>query len=773
MISAREYRFTGIVQGVGFRPWIYLNAVQCGLTGEVLNDGEGVSVRVEGSQDALEAFSRACACSVPPLARIDSCTWSETAAAGFTDFRIVPTRQTEVRTGVPADAAVCRECMKELFDPANRRFRHPFINCTHCGPRYTITASLPYDRAQTSMKDFAMCATCRSEYENPLDRRFHAQPVCCPRCGPTLTLVDRSGNEIKGDAVVKAAEMIANGRILAVKGIGGFHLVCDASDESAVLRLRELKNRPSKPFAVMAANPAGARLIAEVSGSAEKHLKSSAAPIVLCPKIPQNIISDAVAPGLNELGILLPYTPIHWLIFYELLNHPDFETLTGKAHSKFLIMTSANRSGEPLVTDNDEALETLSGIADAFLMHNRSILIRCDDSVVRTDPRLQIIRRARGFTPEAFELALSGDSVLAVGGLLKNSVCLTKGKYAFLSQHIGDLDREANCRTLKETVRHLESLLNIKPGAVACDLHPDFYSTRFAEETARAKNIPLTRIQHHRAHIASVMAEHHLLEPVIGLAADGVGLGEDGKILGGEILYVSPDECRRLAALAPLEMPGADRCAREGWRIALTLLKRAGREKDFLARLHSEDAVRLDRLIDRQMPLTPTSSLGRVFDTAASLLGIAHTSSYEGEAAILLEAVAGRKRGRVLSRLISIYPAVPDTVDLRSLLLSLIDRCDRQSACADFHTTVAFALSEALIIQSEKTGIRKICAAGGCCLNTLLMQQIRERLEATGLTLYEAERVPPGDGALSLGQAYILLMQQRNKHHVSCGSRSD
>lgn len=772
MLFAREYRFTGIVQGVGFRPWIYLTAVRLGLNGKVLNDGEGVSVHVEGSASSLDAFSNACRESPPPLSRIESCTWKDVPAAHLKDFQIVPSRQSAVRTVIPADAALCRDCLKELFDPANRRFLHPFINCTHCGPRYTITEALPYDRAKTSMKRFAMCPQCRSEYENPLDRRFHAQPVCCAQCGPTLGILAGDGSEIQGDPVRAAASMIRDGKTVAVKGIGGFHLVCDACNDSAVRRLRERKNRPTKPFAVMAVNIESARLICKVSEAAEKHLCSAAAPIVLCPKRSDSVISDAVAPGLNELGIMLPYTPIHQLLFYELLNHPSFENLTGKPHDTFLIMTSANRSGEPLITDNDEAVGQLGGIADAFLLHDRDILVRCDDSVLRADPRLQVIRRSRGFVPDAVELPFEGKSVLALGALLKNTVCLTKGKLAFLSQYIGDLDRAANCGTLNRTVRHLENLFDIKPEAVACDLHPDFYSTRFALETAQKQNIPLFRIQHHHAHIAAVMAEHRLYEPVIGLAADGVGLGDNGEMLGGEILFVELSGFKRAATLAPLELAGPDKCAREGWRIALTLLKRAGREKDFLRRLQSEESDRLNRLLD-YIPLVQTSSLGRVFDAAASLLGVAHTSSYEGEAAILLEAAAAGKRGRVLSRLVSVQPSGPDIIDLRALLLSLEGRCDIPSAAADFHSTLAFILAEALALEAEKYNTRKICAAGGCTLNTLLMQQLRERLESKGLTLYEAGRIPPGDGGIALGQAYILLMQQRSKHHVSGCSRSD
>lgn len=772
MLFAREYRFTGIVQGVGFRPWIYLTAVRLGLTGTVLNDGEGVSVRVEGTEATLNAFSAACLKSPPPLSRIDSCTWKTAPVKGFKDFQIVPSRQSTVRTGIPSDAALCQDCLKELFNPADRRYLHPFINCTHCGPRYTITEALPYDRAKTSMKDFAMCPDCRKEYEDPPDRRFHAQPVCCPQCGPKLSMLDRKGIEIEGDPIRVAANLIRDGKTVAVKGIGGFHLVCDASNDSAVRRLRELKKRPSKPFAVMAVNIESARLICRVSEAAEKQLRSAAAPIVLCPKKSPSAVSDAVAPGLNELGILLPYTPIHWLLFYELLGRPAFENLTENAHGTFLIMTSANRSGEPLVTDNAEALDKLSDIADAFLLHDRDILVRCDDSVLRADPRLQVVRRARGYVPDAIELPFEGESVLALGALLKNTVCLTKGKYAYLSQHIGDLDRAANCLALKETVRHLEDLFNIKPKAVACDLHPDFYSTRFAEETAQKKNIPLTRIQHHHAHIAAVMAEHRLFEPVIGLAADGVGLGEKGEALGGEILFVTPDGFKRAATLAPLELPGADKCAREGWRIALALLKRAYREKKFLNRLQSKDADRLNRLLDHMAP-PRTSSLGRVFDAAASLLGVAHSSSYEGEAAMLLEAAANGKQGCVLSRYVSILPAHPDVVDLRALLMSLANRCDIESAAADFHTTVTFILTETLALEAQKYGVHKVCAAGGCCLNTLLMQQIRKRLEAKGLTLYEAERAPAGDGGIALGQAYILLMKQRSKHHVSGCSRSD
>ena len=758
MKYAKNYRFKGVVQGVGFRPWIYLLALEENLKGWVFNDGEGVLAHLEGSTEALERFTQRTKKDIPPLAQIESCEVSEAPFESCPDFKIVESQNSKVLTSIPADSATCEVCLTELFDPSNRRYRYPFINCTHCGPRYTITKHLPYDRPQTSMRLFAMCEPCEKEYRDPLDRRFHAQPICCDQCGPELWLADAKGQKIDcSDPIAELTQRILSGQIVAVKGLGGFHLVCDAQNAEVVKKLRTLKNRPSKPFAIMTCNVESARSYLEISDPVEQTLLSKEAPIVLCPKTEEaDKVLEGIAPGLDRIGLMLPYTPIHWLIFYEASNRPkDFPNLK-KKYPLCLVMTSANQGGEPLVIDNDEALRSLGNIADTFLFHNREILIRCDDSVLIADKSPRLIRRARGFTPNSVALPFSGESVLATGSWLKNTACLTKNSHAYLSQHIGDLDRSSNCLSLKASIQHLEKIFQATPTAVACDLHPDFYSTRLAEEISTQYDIPLYTVQHHHAHIASVMAENHLVEPVLGLALDGVGLGDDGTSWGGEILKVDPLGYQRLAHLAPMPMPGGDRCAREGWRLALSLLLRSNVNQNDLMRFDPKKVDQIAFLLKNpNLPLT--TILGRLFDTASSLLGIADISTYEGESAMKLEAVARQQSGTYLRDLVI---CDGDSLDFSPLLLSLMKRKDTVQAASDFHTTVAEAFADKVIALAEKYNIRKVCASGGCCLNTLLMKQLRHRFEVNRIEFLEAKNIPANDGGLSLGQAYVVLMKK-------------
>lgn len=757
MIKAREFRFTGTVQGVGFRPWIYLLATEENLFGSVYNDGLGVLAHVEGAPEALNRFKERLSTDRPPLAVITSLTEKEVRPRNDTSFQIIESRQTTVNTTIPADAATCKDCVSELFDRQNKRWRHPFINCTHCGPRFTITKGLPYDRAQTTMAVFPMCPDCRKEYTDPLDRRFHAQPTCCPSCGPKIWLESATGEVIQcDDPIARVMEEILGGKIVAVKGLGGFHLVCNASDDAAVNRLRTLKKRPSKPFAVMGLNTESFRSFLEINPAIEKTLHSPEAPIVLTRKSTEDSpLSESIAPGLKHIGIMLPHTPIQWLLFHQYAGSPDGTDWIEHPMNLFLVMTSANQGGEPLITKNEEARSQLKGIADFFLMHNRDILIRCDDSVIRfmgKDPHP--IRRARGYVPKSIELGISGPSVLATGPWFKNTACLTKGNKAILTQHIGDLDRAANCRALNQSVQYLTDLLKVQPQAVACDLHPDFYSTQFAEQLAEERNIPLFRFQHHHAHIASVLASNKLDRPIIGLALDGVGLGLDGNAWGGEILKVNGAEFERIAHLSPLLMPGGDKCARQGWRLALSFLWQNGLLEKYSPHFQFREADSVKKILPFKPKFPQTTSLGRLFDLTASLLNVCHVSSYEGEAAMKLEALATGVKGHALLSLINIQE---NGIDCSPLLLSFLNRRDIEQAAADFHTTLASTFSAVAYESALKNGIEDIGMAGGCCLNQLLTEQIKEQLRAKDLKVWETKGIPCNDGGLSLGQAWLAI----------------
>ncbi len=776
-IISRRLRINGTVQGVGFRPFVYVLGLQEKLNGTVLNDGEGVEAVLEGTDDQISRFIDRLQAELPPLAKIDDILSEEVPVRNLTGFRILESKTTSVNTGIPADAAVCADCLRELTDRTNRRYRYPFINCTHCGPRYTITRHLPYDRPQTSMSVFPMCPECSKEYKDPADRRFHAQPNACPVCGPHVTLVDNAGREIAcADPIAELGSRIRAGEIAAVKGLGGFHLVCDARNAATVRKLRELKSRPSKPFAVMAANVESARSFLDVSAQAEKQLRTPAAPISLCPKLANaDLEFPGIAPGLGSIGIMLPYTPIHWLLFFEAAGRPDDPDWINRRQELVLVMTSANYGGEPIVIGNDEAVKELGKVCSCFLIHDRDILVRCDDSVYLSNAAGEIkpIRRARGHTPSPVPLAVDCPDIIATGAWLKNTACVVKGKRAIVSQHVGDLDRVANCLTLRKSIEHLASVFEIRPKYVACDMHPDFYSTRLAEELAAELGAELIQVQHHHAHIASVMAQHGLAEPVIGLALDGVGYGTDGKAWGGELLMVDQNGFSREGHFKEVALPGGDKCAREGWRIAYALLWRNGllgkAGKAFPYR-----AVRsIDAMLARKFPIPVSTSLGRLFDAAASLLSVADVSSYEGEAPALLEAVAHRERGQVLSGLVSIRDGI---LDIDPLLLSLAFRKDKERASADFHTTLAHALSVWAKETAKKRGIGKICLSGGCCLNDLLTTQLKENLKKCGLAAYESTAVPCNDGGVSLGQAWVAALtnlKKENNDHVSGNSRTN
>jgi hydrogenase maturation protein HypF len=766
VVERRAIRVRGAVQGVGFRPFVFRLARDLGLSGWVFNDAEGVSIEVEGEAETLASFERRLRADAPPLARVERLeAAARTRLAHERDFRILASRGGAVTTSIPPDSATCDDCLGELFDRSDRRHRYAFINCTQCGPRYTLTRSLPYDRAQTSMAAFPQCPLCLSEYRDPASRRFHAEPNACLACGPALTLVDTRGRPLPGDPIAATLELLRAGRIVAIKGLGGFHLACDARNAATVARLRERKHREEKPFAVMAASLASAAPWVRAGAAERALLQSRERPIVLLPM--HDGCADrlaGVAPGLGVLGMMLPCTPIQFLLFHEAAGRPSGTDWLDDAQGLLLVMTSANPGGEPLVTANDEALARLEGIADALLLHDRDIVARCDDSVLRLGAggAPQFVRRARGYTPVPIKLPRRGPSVLATGAWLKNTVCITRGDEAFLSPHVGDLDNAATCGALVEAVQHLCEVLDVRPQVVAHDLHPDFFSTRFALDFAAARALPAHAVQHHHAHVAAVAAEHGIDGPLLGLALDGVGLGDDGAAWGGELLAVDGATFRRLGHLSTLAMPGGDAAAREPWRMAAAALHRIGRGAEIGRRFAGRPAAAaVASMLARELRSPPTSSMGRWFDAAAALLGVRETSAYEGQAPMLLEARAGAESDAFAGELDELVRVRPDgDLDPTPLIARLADEDDARRGATLFHRAIAAGLDRWVGAAAASTGLRTVALAGGCFMNGLLTALVVERLAARGLFVLQARQAPPNDGGIALGQAWVAICRQ-------------
>lgn len=754
----RRLRVRGQVQGVGFRPYVYRLASELGLAGRVLNDGAGVEIEVEGTDERLDGFVARLRREAPPLSRIDSVDISHVEARGDRHFEIVASAGGAVATGVTPDAGICPDCLADMFDPASRRWRYAFTNCTHCGPRYTITGRLPYDRPNTSMASFVQCAACQDEYDAPADRRFHAQPNACPACGPRLALWDRHGHALDVlDPLAAAVGRIRAGEIVAIKGLGGFHLVCDARNAAAVADLRRRKQREEKPFAVMFANLASITAIARVDKAAAALLTTPERPIVLLDKQPgADEALRGVAPGMATLGVMVPHTPLQVLLFHEGAGRPAGTRWVHEAQPLALVMTSANPGGEPLVIDNEEAARRLGSIADALLVHDRAILIRCDDTVARAEPKgpPAFLRRARGYTPASIRLRGNGPSVLAVGGYLKNTVCATRGDEAFLSQHIGSLDNAATCVALEEAVDHLLDVLAIEPVAVAHDLHPDFYSTRFAAEFAARCAISLIGVQHHHAHIAAVMAEHGIDRPVLGIALDGIGLGDDGGLWGGELLLVDQAQSTRVGHLRELPLAGGDRAAREPWRLGAAVLHLLGRADEIERRFAQPGAPLVRQMLQQRLNTPPTSSMGRWFDAAAALLGVREVQSFEGQAPMLLEGLAAA-HGFVRPLADGFRVGSDGVLDLLPLAQALLDARTPGYGAALFHSTLTDALAAWAAAAACRMGVGTIALGGGCFLNSILSTGLRARLAADGFDVIEARQAPANDGGLALGQACV------------------
>lgn len=754
---ARYLRVTGLVQGVGFRPCVYRIALALNLKGEVFNDAQGVGIYLEGVPGSVLSFEDELRKNAPPLSRIDSVQSTAIDVKGYTVFSITPSRGGAVSTAITPDAAVCEACLADMFTPGNRRYRYPFTNCTHCGPRYTITRALPYDRSQTSMATFVMCDVCAAEYKDPVDRRFHAQPNACPVCGPKVTLTDAKGQAEVGDAIDRAAQLLREGKIIAIKGLGGFHLACDARNKDAVARLRERKHRDEKPFALMLLNPASANELVYLDASDEAVLTGVEHPILLLPK-KKEVALPGIADDLVDIGVMLPYTPLHWCLFHSLAGKPEGVAWTREmVFPMALVMTSANPSGEPLVTANEEAYERLGDIADYFLLHNRDILIGCDDSVVRrVAGELTFVRRARGYTPKAVKLKETVPNAVATGPFLKNTAAVSRGNEVFLSQHIGELQNTATQGALKDAIEHLLSILEVQPDLVACDAHPDFYSTHLAQSMAKEKGLSFYPIYHHAAHIGAAMAELGRKEVTLGLALDGVGLGPNEGIWGGEVLLCDATGFSRKAHLTELPLVGGDKAAREPWRMGAALLLSLGRQGEIAERYRSEANSVFYAQVARNTRLTKvTSSLGRYFDGVASLLGLCDVQRDEAHAAMLLEALASTREGRVIEG----WKVKDGVIDILGSLLAILADSDRAQAAADFHRTVARALAAGVLSVVKKTAYTgPVVLTGGCVINRLLSQALQDDLKSEGIESYIPRQVPPGDGGVALGELYLATL---------------
>lgn len=751
MTVRRSVRVTGVVQGVGYRPFAYSRAIELGLTGVVGNDAAGVFAQVQGPADAVEAFI-ADLRTGPPLARVDDVIAVDIPVLPETGFAIVASDPGDGTTSIPPDTAMCEDCLAEMTDPSDRRYRYPFTACTHCGPRYTIVTGLPYDRPFTTMAAFPLCTDCEVEYADPTHRRFHAQPTACPTCGPSLSF----GLAATGDAALAAAlNALEAGDIVAIKGVGGYHLACDARNTTAIARLRERKQRGGKPFAVMAADTVTAQRIADAD---PELLASREAPIVL-GDVRDFDLRDAVAPGQSRIGVMLPYSGVHHLLFAP---HPERQ---GRWIPEVLVMTSGNLADEPICITATEAEQRLSGIADAFLHHDRGIHVSCDDSVVGSDG--QPVRRSRGFAPLPVRLPVPAPPTLAVGGELKTTLCIAQGDRAWMSQHIGDTANLETLELLARTADTLATLVRVRPEIIAADMHPAYLSRRWAEERALATGAEVRLVQHHHAHVASLMAEHGVdgEEPIIGFAFDGTGFGDDGTIWGGEILLATYAEATRLGHLAPVSLPGGDAAIRRPARTALAHLFAAGIPWDegipAVAAADETERRVIGRMVLTGTGCTPTTSMGRLFDAMSSLLGVCHESDYEGQAAVELEALAAASGptwhldlhetdGRLM---LDPRPA------LGAAVRGLRDGTPATELSYSFHAAVAGAVADAAAWARDRHGVTTVGLTGGVFANRLLTDLCQERLGRLGMTLLVHRTVPPNDGGLALGQAAVAAAQ--------------
>ena len=746
-------RVEGIVQGVGFRPFVYSLAARLGLAGWVGNDADGVFAEVEGTPESVERFLGLLETDAPPLARVARVTATTMSPNGASGFSIVASDPTGRRRALVApDSATCDDCLAELADPADRRFGYPFINCTNCGPRFTIVTGVPYDRPQTTMASFTMCAACEVEYHDPADRRFHAQPACCPACGPRLRLLDAAGADVAGEPLAGAARRLAQGQVIAVKGLGGYHLAVDAGCEAAASALRARKHREDKPFALMAADVAAARELCEVDEVGQALLASPRRPVVLLPRRAGAPVAGAVAPGNRQLGIMLPYTPLHHLLVRE----------TGRP----IVLTSGNVSDEPIAYADADALARLAGIADAFLTHDRAIHIRTDDSVVRPlRGGAAVLRRSRGYAPEPVTVtAAFPRPVLACGAELKNTFCLAAQSRAFISHHIGDLENYQTLRSFTEGIAHFRRLFDTEPEVVAYDLHPEYLSTKYALDL---DGVDLVGVQHHHAHIASCLADNDEQGPVIGVAFDGTGFGTDGTIWGGEFLLADLASFERAGHLDPVPMPGGVAAIRQPWRMAAAYLDAAYGDglPDGLA-VAQRNAGRWPEVVAmarRGINAPLTSSAGRLFDAVAALLGVRDEINYEGQAAIELEQWADASEpGAYPAAITGGSPLRVRGADLvRAAAGDLLAGAGPGAVAARFHRGMAAVITQVCGLLRERSGLGAVALSGGVFQNLLLLETVAGLLEGDGFRVLVHARVPPNDGGISLGQAAVAGARDR------------
>jgi hydrogenase maturation protein HypF len=756
MKKANKISVRGIVQGVGFRPFIYRLAREHGLTGTAGNNSNGVEIEIEGNPVSIQSFIRSIKESPPPLALIDAIESSDAEVKEYSDFTIIQSKENDERfTLISPDVTVCNDCLRELFDPGDKRYRYPFINCTNCGPRFTIIRDIPYDRPNTTMSAFRMCEACSREYNDPENRRFLAQPNACPDCGPALSLFDNRRKSVAtNDPISLAVTLLSDGNVVAIKGLGGYHLACDALNEEAVSGLRSRKHRIEKPFAVMIPDLSWLDKIAAPSGEEIRFLNVKERPIVLMKRRKNSPVATAVAPNNNFLGIMLPYTPIHHLLLRE----------AGRP----LVMTSGNISDEPIAYTDEDAFDRLAGIADYFLTHDRNIHIRCDDSVgFVPEGKPVMLRRSRGYVPYPIPIDHHAEkAVLAVGGHLKNTFCLVQNKYAFLSHHIGDLENYETLRSLTDGVEYFKKLLTLTPGVVAYDMHPDYLSTRYALESDIPVKIP---VQHHHAHIVSCMTEYGLDREVIGVAFDGTGYGSDGNIWGGEFIIATPADFRRFAHIAYFPLPGGETAIREPFRTGAALLfsvfgiEFGNLDLDLVKRIramHPDLLSLIPKMISQKINTPLTSAAGRLFDGVAALCGIRDKVNYEAQAAIEFQMCADESITNTylydLHRERTITQVRLDTM-IGEIVKDLLEGKSASYISGAFHNTMASLIGEISESIREETGIGRVVLSGGVFQNELLVRKSITDLRRRKFDVYTHSKVPPNDGGLSLGQAVVAM----------------
>ena len=771
-MNSLHVHVTGIVQGVGFRPFIYNLAQRYHLTGWVKNTSAGVEIEVYGEDADLQTFSTAITDQAPPLAHIEKIKITKRPPrrghSGYGKFEILHSESIpSAFQPISPDVALCPDCLREMLDPKDRRYRYPFINCTNCGPRFTIIQDIPYDRPKTTMSSFEMCPDCAAEYQNPTNRRFHAQPVACPNCGPKVWLeqyrpTEKGGTalhmQIGDDAILRTRRLLLDGKIVAIKGLGGFHLACNAKNPQAVAELRRRKLRVDKPFAVMMPDYETVKRHCHVNDAERVLLESSAHPIVLLRRRSISMIAGEIAPGQRTIGVMLPYTPLHYLLLEKEKGYPEV-----------LVMTSGNISDEPICTDNTDARERLADLADAFLLHDRDIHIRTDDSVVRVfNKEIYPVRRSRGYAPFPVRLPWEIPPILAAGAELKNTFCITNGNYAFLSHHIGDMENYETLKSFEQGVEHFERLFRVKPEAIAYDLHPDYLATRYALERTEREKIPAIGVQHHHAHIAALMAERGLdgLRPVIGVAFDGTGYGDDGTIWGGEFLIADYAVYQRPAHLKPFLLPGGDAATRRPSRTALGLLYSLGIDWEDALPTHEDlcydDRTMLRSQLEHKINSPLTSSMGRLFDAAAALAGVRQQVNYEAQAAIEFEALIDPDEKSAYS-----FEYIDGLVDpkpaFEALIADVLSGVTVNKISGRFHNGLARMVTEVCHKLSDEYDLSEVALSGGVWQNMVLLSRSVQMLEKSGFTVHFHQQVPANDGGLALGQAAVAAVRLKEQ----------